>query len=159
MKVWTNEIGKFWLQVNSQSQGRNDATATWLPRMGMLKKSVCHSVKSLEPKFAIDQSPKMYTAPPQDPYSKVLPTQVKRTRTVFKSLWDWNQTPFGRRLRTESSMFQVVGPTIEKEHRCIVAERANGTTKSRGPRTAACGGQHKEMRGRQSLRIMEGAQL
>jgi len=32
----------------------------------------------------INQSPKMYTAPLQDPYSEALPTQVKRKRTVFE---------------------------------------------------------------------------
>jgi len=64
-------------------------------------------------------------------YSEVLPTQAKgkRKRTVFRRWWNWEQAPFGRYLRSIGRSFQVVGITKEKERVCIVAERANGTTK------------------------------
>jgi len=80
----------------------------------------------------INQSVKFYIAlqaPLQDTYSEALPIQAKRKRTVLRRWWNWEQAPFGRCLRSTGSPFQVVGPTTEKERVCIVAERANGTTK------------------------------
>jgi len=79
--------------------------------------------------LSIKQSIKIYIAPLQDPYSKVLQIQAKRKRTLLRRWWNREQAPFGRCLRSIGSPFQVVGPTTEKETVCIVAERANGTTK------------------------------
>ena len=77
----------------------------------------------------INQSVKIYIAPIQDTYSEALPTQAKRKLTVWRRWWNWEQAPFGRCLRSTGSPFQVVEPTTENERVCIVAERANGTTK------------------------------
>ena len=74
-----------------------------------------------------NQSIKVYKAPLQDPYSEVLPTQTKRKRSLEKVV-ELRKAPFGRCLRSIGSPFQVVGK--EKERACIVAERANGTTKN-----------------------------
>jgi len=88
---------------------------------------------SSEPKFIcaslIIQSINIYIAPFQDPYSNAFPNQAKRKRIVFRSWWNWAQTPFERCLRSEGSPFQVVGPTTVKELLCI-AKRTNETAKS-----------------------------
>src|SRR6218665_2234802 len=78
---------------------------------------------------SINQSVKIYIAPSQDTYSEELPTQVKRKTTVLRRWWNWEQAPFGGRLRSTGSPFQVFRPTTENERVCIVAERANVTTK------------------------------
>jgi len=78
---------------------------------------------------SVNQSIKIYIAALKDPYSEALPIQAKRNRTVLRRWWNWEQAPFGRCLRSIGSPFQVVGPTTEKERFCIVAERANGSTK------------------------------
>src|SRR6218665_409312 len=103
----------------------------------------------------------MYAAPLQDPYSEAFLTQAKSKRTVFKAGETENRHELGgASIRSEGSLIQNVGPTTEKEHLGIVAERADETNKSpcMDMRTAVYGGLHKEERGRQSLRIMEGAQ-
>jgi len=52
---------------------------------------------------------KIYIAPLKDPYSEALPTQAKRKRTVFRSWWNGEQTPFGRFFRSRESPFQGSG--------------------------------------------------
>ena len=77
----------------------------------------------------INQSIKIYIVPFQDQFSEVLSTQTKWKRTVLRKWWIWEQAPFGRCLSAIGTPFQVVESTTEKEHVCIIAERANGTTK------------------------------
>jgi len=87
-----------------------------------------------------NQSIKIDIAPLQDPFS------------VLRRWWNWEQPPFGRRLRSIGSTFQVFGPTTEKERLCIVTERANGTTKLPWTEDHRVLWPAQEERGRQSSR-------
>jgi len=47
-------------------------------------------------------------------------------RTILRRCWNWEQTPFGRCLRSIGRPFQVVGPTTEKERKNGCATKLSG---------------------------------